>query len=282
MWRSASATARIGGTPEREASGPGLGDEHVSTQVTGLTAVEVRRDGAACVLAASGELSARSAAVLARELAKVLLDAGRVVLDVRGLRARWAPALQVIPSTLACVGGWPRARLVLFGASDELQAQLRELDIPDSVPVVGDVMSARDRLHRRPSRICRSLNLPLEPRAPRMSRVFVGAACEDWGVETVYDDAATVATELVANAVEHARTESRVVVTLDRQGLTVAVRDERPGEIVQLRTVDPSRRRGHGLVVVAGLSTTWGVTQHESGKTVWALLPVERRGGKAP
>jgi len=30
--------------------------------------------------------------------------------------------------------------------------------------------------------------------------------------------------------------------------------------------------RGYGLLIVRGLSRSWGVTPHADGKTVWALL----------
>jgi hypothetical protein len=48
---------------------------------------------------------------------KALLEVDRVLVDVSRLRLSGTPAVQVFPSTLAAMGGWPWARLVLFGAT---------------------------------------------------------------------------------------------------------------------------------------------------------------------
>ena len=104
---------------------------------------------------------------------------GRVLVDLSGLRVAWLPALQVFPSTLASVGGWPAARLVLFGASDELRNRMQELRISEAVPLVPDEGAARTRLCARPSRIVRYHNLRSELLAQRRSRRFVQAACTD-------------------------------------------------------------------------------------------------------
>jgi hypothetical protein len=48
-------------------------------------------------------------------LSKALADPGRVLVDVSGLRVSSSAAVQVFPSVLAGAGGWPAARLGLFG-----------------------------------------------------------------------------------------------------------------------------------------------------------------------
>jgi hypothetical protein len=45
----------------------------------------------------------------------------------------------------------------------------------------------------------------------RRARLFVDAACTDWQLEVIRDDAMVVVSELVANAVVHAGTGCRVV-----------------------------------------------------------------------
>jgi hypothetical protein len=55
------------------------------------------------------------------------------------------------------------------------------------------------------------------------ARLLVGAACTDWQLDALRDDAMIVSSELVANAVLHARTECRLTVELDARGLTIAV-----------------------------------------------------------
>ena len=81
-----------------------------------------------------------------------------------------------------------------------------------------------------------------------------------------------VITELVANAVDHARSQCTVSLSLAHEGLWVAVRDARPGAVPRPAPIDPNAARGRGLQMVDALTTAWGVTLHIDGKTVWAVL----------
>src|SRR4029079_355449 len=86
----------------------------------GLVAELVRGDADGCLLALSGDLSRGSAEVVTGALTNALVDAGRVVVDVSGLRLSWSPAAQVFASALDAAGGWPAARLVLLRAGATL------------------------------------------------------------------------------------------------------------------------------------------------------------------
>ena len=81
-----------------------------------------------------------------------------------------------------------------------------------------------------------------------------------------------VITELVANAVDHARSESTLSVGVKRGTLCVAVRDARPGPVPRPAPIDPTAPRGRGLQMVDALTSAWGVTLHADGKTVWAVV----------
>ena len=81
-----------------------------------------------------------------------------------------------------------------------------------------------------------------------------------------------VVTELVANAVDHARTSRPVTIGLDGRGLLVTVRDGCADGAPRSRPVDPTAPRGRGLQMVDALAESWGVTPHPDGKTVWAVL----------
>ncbi len=129
-----------------------------------------------------------------------------------------------------------------------------------------------DEVHGLPARH-REIALPADPTAPRRARALLQAAVQDWDVDDdLHQDAAMVVTELVANAVDHARTPSTVTVSLDGSELCVAVRDGRPDSAPRPRPVDPSAPRGRGLQMVDALAASWGVTVHADGKTVWAVL----------
>jgi anti-sigma regulatory factor (Ser/Thr protein kinase) len=236
-------------------------------------------DGDECaVLTLTGVLSARSTPQTRTVLAKLLLDRSRVAVDLTGAEVGWLPALDVFPAALWFVGGWPAARMALYGAAPETERALRAVGVVASVPLADDVAGARAALERRPVRVRRSAGMPQAVGAPAWARGTVRRAAEDWGLD---DDlcgvAMLVATELVTNAVEHARTPSVLSVGLDRSGLHVAVRDEAPGPVVP--SPRPGPGGGYGLHVVERLSRKWGVTPHSDGKTVWAVLAV---GGGGP
>lgn len=207
-----------------------------------------------------------------RLLDKLLRDPGAVVVDLAGLELGWVPALEAFPSALAAAGGWPTARLVLTGADERLAVQLRGLRVDRTVPVVDDPETAPARLARRPERVSRRRDLPLSPHAPAMARALVREACADWSVAAVEDAAALVTSELVSNAVMHAGTACRVVVSIDPGGVRVGVRDHAPGPALRPRPVDATRAGGRGLHLVAMLSDSWGVQEQADGKTVWAAF----------
>jgi anti-sigma regulatory factor (Ser/Thr protein kinase) len=122
--------------------------------------------------------------------------------------------------------------------------------------------------------------LPADPTAPRRARALLRAAIEDWDLDDdLYQDAAMVVTELVANAVDHAGTPSTLSVGLDDRGLHLAVRDSRPDRAPRPRPVDPTAPRGRGLQMIDALTVTWGVTLHTDGKTVWAVLGRDHADG---
>ncbi|WP_447002143.1 ATP-binding protein [Saccharothrix isguenensis] len=87
-------------------------------------------------------------------------------------------------------------------------------------------------------------------------------------------DCLLVITELVANAYDHGEAPRRVRLhrSSEPRSVRVEVFDATHGEVV----VEKSRlgeHRGRGMVLVAYLSTAWGVEFHERGKTVWAEVP---------
>jgi hypothetical protein len=119
----------------------------------------------------SGELSLRSAGRVRGRLSKALADPGRVLVDASELQLSWKPAIQLFPSVLARVGGWPGARLVLFGAGVELTRTLTALRVGKTVPVAADEATARQLLDQRPPVVARHLTWNARCRRP------VGPGC---------------------------------------------------------------------------------------------------------
>ena len=114
----------------------------------------------------------------------------------------------------------------------------------------------------------------LEPHlgSPRRARVLLRRACLDWMLDDAYDDAGLVVTELVTNAVRHTGTPSRLTITLDGDGLHLAVRDQ--GALHPALLDD--RPCSAGLHLVTTIAQCWGVVPHIDGKTVWVRFPPRR------
>lgn len=98
-----------------------------------------------------------------------------------------------------------------------------------------------------------------------------------WSDDDV-ERAKLAASELVANAVVHARSESAMRLRLG-SSLRLEVVDGAPEVVPRLRPFDPRRSGGLGLRLVAKLSSDWGFEITPAGKVVWCevapLRPVE-------
>ena len=149
---------------------------------------------------------------------------------------------------------------------------MSELGVISAVPLAADEPEARQLLEQRPPTVFRYLDLEEAASSAIRARLFVGAACTDWHLDALRDDAVIVSSELVANAVRHARTQCRLTVQCDEGGLTITVQDHRSGRI-RRPSLDATNLRGLGLFVVDRLSRSWGTSPTVDGKKVWALLP---------
>ncbi|MEU4362220.1 ATP-binding protein [Promicromonospora sp. NPDC023987] len=83
------------------------------------------------------------------------------------------------------------------------------------------------------------------------------------------------ASELVANAVEHAAPPAWLAVRLCNESVLLEVRDGSPERPLPRRSV-PSNPRGRGLLLVERAMTGWGVHQGRDGKVVWCALDLDR------
>ena len=95
---------------------------------------------------------------------------------------------------------------------------------------------------------------------------MIRSACFNWGIDDgVCEDAELVASELVANVVDHAGTPCTLDVSVTGEGLLIEVRDFYPCPPPQPRTFDLRGRRGRGLQAGGGGVVTMGVTPFHDG-----------------
>ena len=158
--------------------------------------------------------------------------------------------------------------------------------------------------------MCRRAVLGLEPtpQAAGEARHFVADTCRQWGIDDVIDEGTLAVSELVTNAVLHARTHIDVELCVMGGAMTMCVidRDPRPPVIRPVRldlladldaagpdlapsvTSDVDDRHlttyvgssgsiagGRGLLIVDALADEWGVAERADGKEVWLTIPVQ-------
>jgi anti-sigma regulatory factor (Ser/Thr protein kinase) len=120
-----------------------------------------------------------------------------------------------------------------------------------------------------------SVELPADRTAPSRARRFVSSTLQASNVPPpVIDDAVLLASELVTNALLHARSAPRLDLVLDGAGLRCTVDDD---------SVVPPRRRhydndaatGRGLALVESLAARWGSEATAHGKRVWFEMDYE-------
>jgi hypothetical protein len=116
------------------------------------------------------------------------------------------------------------------------------------------------------------VTLAPEPRSARAARDFVARTCSDWGCSQQVLAATLIASELVTNAVLHARTPLTMSVSRCGSQLRVGVRDH-DGTPPRSRVVGPDAVSGRGMRVVDALCLDWGVLSAAGSKLVWAILP---------
>jgi len=99
--------------------------------------------------------------------------------------------------------------------------------------------------------------------------------------EVVREDVALVATELLGNAVRHARSLDDGGLVIDwgvgEYGVEIAVTDGGAATVPAVYDPLPTETRGRGLAIVATLSTRWGVERNGALTTVWAVVPFPGR-----
>jgi len=119
----------------------------------------------------------------------------------------------------------------------------------------------------------RTLRLPAELMSVREGRRFARDLVIEWGLRRLADEVQLGVSELITNAVRHARTGVELRIRLaDR--LTVEVRDFEPtlNRPADDGPADPMATSGRGLQIVAAVSRDWGVRGFIDGKAVWFTL----------
>jgi signal transduction histidine kinase len=116
-----------------------------------------------------------------------------------------------------------------------------------------------------------SVALPAATTAPRDARRFTVETLQKWGVAAVREEAELIVSELVTNALRHARSPSRVALAATDSCLRIEVADDGQGRAVRRHAV-PEDTGGRGLMLVEAMADRWG-SQHDGHEhVVWCEI----------
>jgi anti-sigma regulatory factor (Ser/Thr protein kinase) len=198
------------------------------------------------------------------EMVALLWDAGNVLAALE-LERLWNALRHEVPFSLLCT--YPSASVSGPGHVEALQ-EICHLHTaahhrPDGPQAPGGGSLAAPEF---------AGEFPAEPGTPAAARRLAVDALRQWGHDDgVVGNAALVLTELVTNAVVHARSALWVRVSSENSVVRIAVGDDaraRPA----VRDAGPMAESGRGLHLVGALSSRWGVEVTARGKIVWAEL----------
>ncbi|MEU4559703.1 ATP-binding protein [Actinoplanes sp. NPDC023936] len=231
----------------------------------------VDRDQAYPLVRLTGVLNGETAAAVRSVLLDVLADQPEaVVVDVADLVAPQAGSTAVLRDVLDVTRDWPGSHLALCGAADAATWK------PSGWPVWPDADDAFAALGEPEQD--RRVSIELDPvvRAARRTREVITESCGRWDCPDLIGNACIVATELVNNVVAHARTPMRVLLALQGDTMSVAVRDGSPTLPRFTGPVEVTSYGGRGLLLIDTVSARWGHLELDGGKVVWARLEPDR------
>lgn len=253
--------------------------------LTDILQISSRIAGHDVIVRVVGPLTTTTSAQLGDHLLRAAAEQpATLVCDLRHALATPA-ALSVLVTVLDQVAVWPACPLILIADDDTIRAQLHDLGLDRRATVVSPITGAPAVVGAASAHTAvRHLTPHLS--AARAARTFVREHLTRWGHDALVDDAALVVSELVTNAVLHAGTDIKVVLTSTLGRISIAVADSSPTALDTVRRprspAGPGRpprgdrsddEHGRGLALVAGYATRWGHTpRHPTGKVVWATL----------
>jgi anti-sigma regulatory factor (Ser/Thr protein kinase) len=203
-----------------------------------------------------------------------------LVIDARGLAIADEAALRPLADLAVGVQRWPGSRLMLAGGDSPTREAFAHLAGTGAVDICASVDDAVASTRRLPVPPAASAALAPDARAPAACRELVARACHEWHLDRWQRLMQLLASELVTNAVTHARTPLSFTVRLFRGALQVAVRDGDP------RLVDhppggpyrlPAGEAGRGLLLLEALADDWGCAPTGDGKVIWASVSLRAK-----
>ncbi len=154
-----------------------------------------------------------------------------------------------------------------LGAVGYLEKGLPPSELVDGLLAVAGALEAVEQgLSEARSR------LAAEVQSARSARHFVESTLAEWDTSEPTEVVKLLVSELVTNAVLHARSEAEVVVQLRPSSIRVEVLDRSP-DLPVVRQVEPEATSGRGMALVSTYASAWGTRRLPQGKAVWFEVP---------
>lgn len=199
-----------------------------------------------------------------------------ILLDLSMPRMSGADALprirEVAPdSKVVILSGWDPVHAVErtgAGAVAYLEKGISPSRLVDELLVVAGVLETVEQAVLRAQ-----AQMAGEPASAGSARRFVAETLQRWDAASDLDTVSLLVSELVSNAIVHARSDFEVSVLL--RGHTIRIEVDDQSNVLPLpRDADVDDDSGRGMALVEALATGWGVTDRDgTGKTVWFEVP---------
>jgi hypothetical protein len=211
------------------------------------------------------------------ELLDLLADGPEVLAcDLSGMAAAGLPAVaQAFVPAGDYLRHWRGTALVLYATEPAVRSALGAAVLGDRVLVTDDLEHGVAQAWSWLPHVARTgVQLPPWPESAAEGRRLVRHSLEEWRLTRLREPADLVVTELVTNAIVHAKTVLHLTLVLAGDQLRVAVRD-RGGSRASVDALVAQQRtlHGRGLRTIEAYTCGWGVLPARyTGKTVWAIL----------
>jgi len=115
-------------------------------------------------------------------------------------------------------------------------------------------------------------SLPRNDEAPAIGRAFVAETLRSKALDFLVETAMLLTSELVTNAVVHARSSSTLSLSQSGSTIRVELLDRGHGRVALRRSAPGASGGGRGLFIVEQLSSAWGTSDTPAGTIVWFEL----------
>jgi anti-anti-sigma factor len=209
------------------------------------------------VLTLGGRLEVAAAPQLQRAILKQLADHPPAIICELGQVEAIDPLCAGVFTAIQHPAlSWPGTSLVLCGARPAVAGVLARHGLADRLAMYPDLDQALGSAHHRPPMLSERLALGPVPTAVGAGRAFVRDVCDRWGLQELAGSAELLASELITNAVVHARTAMELRVELRGPQLHLAVKDQDPN---LARVLAAKERAGRELGLgIERVATAWG------------------------